>query len=232
MAITMCQWWQRMWPNWPLSAHLASLSMSLCLLGWSVLWEYEISSIFLHHQSQNNWKPCLDFIVVYRSGWDLKSKDDCKYSPGWQSISWPPPPTTWLMWGENQHPPPFPLHLLTGGEGVLVAESDYKYWVQIKGSSLLTCCSMGSVAIVVLTSSFLSAMSHLLHHAPETGKLSFAFLAVTMPVLSKSPGCLESFFDSLWVPLAPMNAVCLPCDYRKNHLIWVGLRLVVPLELS
>jgi hypothetical protein len=43
----------------------------------------------------------------------------------------------------------------------------FKNWVQMSGSSVLFCCGMGSVAIVVLTSSSSSAPSHLLQHFPE-----------------------------------------------------------------
>jgi hypothetical protein len=74
--------------------------------------EYDKSGYFCHHQPQNNWKSCFDLIICEGLAEDLNSCNDRL------RISCPPPPH---------------------GGGVLVVKSDYKNWVQIKGSSVLTC---------------------------------------------------------------------------------------------
>ncbi len=93
---------------------------------------------FGHHQSQNNWKLCFEFISVYGSDWDMKSQDCCLLS-----LDERPPPVLppFLGWDEARTSPPPPPYCSVGG--VMMVRSDYNYWVQMKGSSVFTCWHMG-----------------------------------------------------------------------------------------
>jgi hypothetical protein len=65
-----------------------------------------------------------------------------------------PPPIFSPSWYERT-PSPLSSHCPVGG--VLMVRSDYKIWVQTQDSSVLTCCHMGQLLTVVLTSSSSSA---------------------------------------------------------------------------
>jgi hypothetical protein len=112
-----------------------------------------------------------------------------------------------------------------------MVKSDYKCWIQMKGSLVLTWCYTGLWLLCshLLILIYISSLQPTLRKS----KLRLSSKLSLCLVLSRSPGCLRVIFRLSFVRLwPPGNRSSLPSDYQENHLIWVNSYPVVPLELS
>ncbi len=92
-------------------------------------------AIYRYLQSQNNWKPCFDFISLHGCGWNPRT------TVRWEPT--PPPPTTLqeeFWWSDR---------------------TISNYWVQMKRSSVLTLLPHGSVASLWFRHSCVGHTHHL-----------------------------------------------------------------------
>ncbi len=111
--------------------------------------------------------------------------------------------------------PPAPSWWLVGG--VLVVKSDYKFWVQAKGSPVLAAVT-GLWLGVVLTASSSSATISPLYHSQKKSKLYLPVELLVFP-FSYSQGCLRLLLGfHLAVFGNCSRSPVFPPDYHENHL--------------
>ncbi len=121
-------------------------------------------------------------------------------------MRWEPAPPPMAVIKCNQ--PPFPC---CSAGGILMVRSE-KYWVQMKGSSVLTWLSQGPVALLWFS-------LHHLHHPLRKSELAFVLRLSLCLFLVRSPICLESFSDSFFTVFghrATSPASCL----TTTRTIW------------
>jgi hypothetical protein len=112
-----------------------------------------------------------------------------------------------------------------------MVRSDYKFWVQTKGSSVLTWLPHRSVASLWFSPHHLICNFSPIQYPLRKSKLTF-LLDCCSAHLSRSPGCLKlliSFPLSIFGHQSPGPA-SLP-GHHKNHLIGVESSLTASLEI-
>ncbi len=159
-------------------------------------------------QSQNNCKSSSLYVGLARI---YKSSCNCLWVSLWPSISCLPT-LHWLIWEEN-----------------------YNYWSELgqKVLQYLLSLSHGSVTAQCFSPHHQHHLQHLTSStSPEKEKVDSFCQAVTLPIFSRSLGCLKLFYDfhlSIFDRCTHIPA-SLP-DYHENHLIWGDSSLVIPLQI-